>query len=77
MTRTLGVGLLICASAGWASPAQANVATDWNAITLRCVQGAPPTIPANRGGPVGVLDVSLVEAAVQEAVQAIDLRFEQ
>ena len=77
MTRTLGVGLLICACAGWASPAQANVATDWNAITLRCVQGAPPTIPANRGGPVGLLDVALVQAAVHDAVQAIEGRFEQ
>jgi len=57
----------------WA-PARADVVTDWNAITLNCVQG-PPT-PANRAGPGGLLDVALVQAAVHDAVQAIQGRFE-
>lgn len=65
------------AASGWA-PAQASVVTDWNAITLVCVQGqtAPVVIPANRAGPSGNLDVALVHAAVHDAVQANQGRFE-
>jgi hypothetical protein len=42
------------------------------------VQGkpAPDPVPANRGGPVGLLDIALVQAAVHEAVQAVQGRFE-
>ena len=65
------------ATSGWA-PAQADVVTDWNLITLVCVQGqtAPVAIPANRAGPSGNLDVALVHAAVHDAVQANQGRFE-
>ncbi|MDQ3831059.1 MAG: vanadium-dependent haloperoxidase, partial [Candidatus Tectomicrobia bacterium] len=48
--------------------------TDWNAVTLSCVQGPPS--PPNRGGPAGLLDIALVQAAVHDAVQAIQGRFE-
>ena len=51
------------------SPAHADAVTDWNAITVNCVS-------VNRPGPVGVLDVALVQAAVHDAVQAIQGRFE-
>jgi len=59
-------------------PVQASVVTDWNAITLICVQGqvAPVAIPANRAGPPGLLDTALVQAAVHDAVQANQGRFE-
>ena len=65
------------ATSGW-TPAQASVVTDWNAITLICVQGqvAPVAIPANRAGPPGLLDTALVQAAVHDAVQANQGRFE-
>jgi len=65
------------ATSGW-TPAQASVVTDWNAITLICVQGqvAPVAIPANRAGPAGLLDTALVQAAVHDAVQANQGRFE-
>ena len=65
------------ATSGW-TPAQASVVTDWNAITLICVQGqvAPVAIPANRAGPPGLLDTALVHAAVHDAVQANQGRFE-
>ena len=51
-----------------------DVVTEWNAITQRCVSGGPT--PANRAGPVGLLDIALVQAAVHDAVQAIEGRFE-
>jgi hypothetical protein len=65
------------ATSGW-TPAQASVVTDWNAITLICVQGqvAPVAIPANRAGPPGLLDTALVHAAMHDAVQANQGRFE-
>jgi hypothetical protein len=52
--------------------------TQWHAVTLVCVHGkqAPDPVPANRGVPVGLLDVALVQAAVHDAVQAIQGRFE-
>ena len=62
----------------WA-PAAASPVTDWNAITLVCVQGRPtplPAIPPNRGGPPGLLDIALIQAAVSDAVQAVQGRFE-
>jgi hypothetical protein len=67
-------GVLLClASIPWSS-ANADVVTQWNAITLGCVQGPPN--PPNRGGPPGLLDIALVQAAVHDAVQAIEGRFE-
>jgi hypothetical protein len=57
----------------WTS-AQADAVTEWNAITVSCVQGS--STPANRGGPSGLLDIALVQAAVHDAVQAIEGRYE-
>lgn len=62
----------VCLTA-W-SAAHADVVTEWNAVTLRCVQG--DVSPANRGGPAGLLDIALVQAAVHDAVQTIQGRFE-
>jgi hypothetical protein len=56
------------------TPVQADAVTEWNAITLSCVQGPPA--PPNRGGPAGLLDIALVQAAVHDAVQAIEGRYE-
>jgi hypothetical protein len=52
-----------------------DVVTDWNAISLRCVQGGPGAA-ANRTGAVGLLDIALVQAAVHDAVQAIEGRYQ-
>jgi len=74
VTRSLGVGgMIACVCLGWTAPVHADVVTDWNAITQRCVLGGPT--PANRGGPPGLLDIALVQAAVHDAVQAIEGRF--
>ncbi|HEX7173987.1 MAG TPA: vanadium-dependent haloperoxidase [Pyrinomonadaceae bacterium] len=44
--------------------------TDWNAIAVQA------TITGGRPGPTGVLDIAMVQAAVYDAVQAIERRYE-
>lgn len=68
-TGALALACIAC----WPT-AHADVVTDWNAITVSCVQGGAN--PAKRGGPAGLLDIALVQAAVHDAVQAIQGRFE-
>ncbi len=60
--------LLVGGSAG-----RADVVTDWNALAVQCISTATP--PA-RGGPPGLLDLALMHAAMHDAVQAIEHRFE-
>lgn len=70
MARLRGfAGLVIGISLGVAGPAYADVVTDWNARTMSCAG-------VNRPGVPGLLDVALVQAAVHDAVQAIQGRFE-
>ena len=49
-----------------------DAATDWNAIAVQALVVAVPPRP----GPVAFLDMAIVQAAVHDAVQAIDRRFE-
>lgn len=74
MTIRRTIGAIALASLAWWPTANADVVTDWNAITVSCVQGGAH--PAKRGGPAGLLDIALVQAAVHDAVQAIQGRFE-
>ena len=74
----------VCAAAlafvGWAGAAQANAVTEWNAITVRYVTGAPtavPVIPVGRAGATGFLDMALVQVAVHDAVQTIEGKYER
>jgi hypothetical protein len=77
MFKTVSVGLVLAVTCFTAATvAHADVVTDWNGITLRCVQGVPGSVPANRSGPVGLLDIALIQAAVHDAVQAIEGRYE-
>jgi hypothetical protein len=48
----------------------ADVVADWNAITVQA------TLTANRSGPSGVIDIAIVHAAIYDAVQAIEKRYE-
>ncbi len=69
--------IVLCAAFGGSAPARADAVTNWNAIALRCVQVPVAPAPApNRGGPPGLLDIALIQAAVHDAVQAIQGRFE-
>ena len=67
LARAVAAGLACLAAASWVAPASANVVTEWNAIALGCI---------TRGGPTQAFDSALVQAAVHDAVQAIEKRYE-
>ncbi len=69
MARRCFIGLVASIALGFAASAQADVVTDWNARTVSCAS-------ANRAGVPGLLDIALVQAAVHDAVQAIQGRFD-
>jgi hypothetical protein len=69
MKRQHLIGFLVCVGLSWASSAHADAVTYWNDVTVEAVTAGRP------GGP-GFLDVALVHAAVHDAVQAIQRRFE-
>jgi hypothetical protein len=56
----------------WAVPARADAVSDWNAIAVQAITTAVPPRP----GPTGVLDIAMVQAAVYDAVESIDGRFQ-
>ena len=66
--RTLG--LFVCAFVVSVSTAAADVITEWNATTLAAVAAGA------RRGPSGLFDVALVHAAMYDAVNAFEGRFE-
>jgi hypothetical protein len=65
--RVAALAGLACLAASWTVPASANVVTEFNAIALSCIP---------RGGPATAFDVALMQAAVHDAVQAIEKRYE-
>src|SRR5262245_25634496 len=69
MARLRGrTSLIVLLSAGWVASAGADAVTDWNAIAVETIITAAPPTPQ--------IDLGLVQAAVHDAVQAIDGRFE-
>ena len=64
-------GWMLCGVLGAAQPVFADVdaVADWNRIAVDAVT-------VGRPGPVGLVDIALVQIAVHDAVQAIDRRFE-
>jgi hypothetical protein len=74
MMKWQPIALLIgCGALAGAESVRADAVTEWNATTLSCSQGPPA--PANRPGPPGLADIAIVQAAVHDAVQAIQGRF--
>jgi hypothetical protein len=70
MLRSKGfISLIVCGLFGATAPAHADAVVDWNAIALDAV-----TI--GRPGPIGMVDVALVQLAVHDAVQSLDRRYE-
>jgi hypothetical protein len=55
----------------WSPVAQADAAVDWNAIAADAIATASPPRP----GPVGFLDIAVVQVAAYDAVQAIGGKF--
>ena len=74
MKRTRRIGrlaaLIVCCTLAWAGPAGADAVTHWNEIAANAVA-------VGRAGPSGFLDLALVQAAVYDAVQSIELRFKK
>jgi hypothetical protein len=65
---------VLCTAVAWTNPAAADVITDWNERTLPVVAAAAP---AGRGAtPAVFIDIAMVHAAMYDAVQAYDKRFE-
>lgn len=56
--------------AGLTSSVRADAVSDWNAIAVQS------TITGARPGPSGVIDVAMVHAAIYDAVQAIEKKYE-
>src|SRR5580700_7517101 len=70
MKRSLGLAsLIVCVCLSWAGLACADVVSDWNAIAS---QTAIPVRP----GPSAILDLAMVHAAIHDAIQAFQGRFE-
>jgi hypothetical protein len=63
--------LMAFAALSWSHIARADAVLDWNAIAVNTISTASPPRP----GPVGFLDLAIVQAAVYDAVQAIDGKF--
>jgi hypothetical protein len=59
------------AALSWSNVARADAVLDWNAIAVNAIATASPPRP----GPVTFLDLAVVQAAVYDAVQAIDGKF--
>ena len=74
--RSVLAALLGIASLLWAGPALADAVTDWNAITAQVIATAAVTNTPPRPGPSAILDYAMVQAAVNDAVQAIEGKFE-
>lgn len=62
-------GLIVCGFLSWSGLALADSVTHWNEI-------AAASVASGRPGPIGQTDLALVQAAVHDAVQAIEGRFE-
>jgi hypothetical protein len=64
------VGIFLCAGT-----ARADVVTDWNLIAVQTMSSLAPATHA-RPGPSVILDFATVHAAMHDAIQAIDHRYE-
>jgi hypothetical protein len=69
--RWVAAGLL--GALGWSNAASADAVTDWHEIAANTLCSGPAAPP--RSGPVGYLDMALVQAAVYDAVQNIGGKF--
>lgn len=65
------VGFVVCGWLSWTGTVHADAVTDWNVIAVQALATAAPARPIL----VAFLDVAIVQAAVHDAVQAIDRRF--
>jgi hypothetical protein len=64
------ISIIACACLIWAGAARADVVVDWNVFAAQAISAAA------RPGPSGVFDFAMVHAAMHDAVQAIEGRFQ-
>ena len=73
MKRRSLIGLVVCACVGWTGTvtvrAVPTAVTYWNEV-------ANGAVTIGRPGPIGALDLAIIAAAVHDAVQAIEGRYE-
>ena len=69
MLRIKSLCGLVLLALGNVALASTEAVVDWNEITVQAVS-------AGRPGPIGIVDIALVQVAVHDAVQAIDRQFE-
>src|SRR5262245_52999380 len=68
--------LIVCGYLSWVAPALADAVADWNAVTAQAIATAAAANSPPRPGPSAILDYAMVHAAVHDAVQAIEGKFE-
>ena len=71
ITAVTTAPLIALAALSWSHDVRADAVLDWNAIAANTISTASPPRP----GPVGFLDLAIVQAAVYDAIQAIDGKF--
>jgi hypothetical protein len=64
------ISIIACACLISAGPASADVVVDWNGFTMQAIAAGV------RPGPSSVFDLAMVHAAMHDAVQAFQGRFE-
>jgi len=69
------VGLVVCGFLTWTG-ARADAVSDWNAITAQTVANAAVSGMPPRPAATAILDFAMVQAAVNDAVQAIEGKYE-
>jgi hypothetical protein len=77
MTKVLRVmGLVALSTVVSATSVHANVVAEWNALAVQCISVGAGGLPPSRPGPPGLLDLAIVHAAMHDAIQAIEDRYE-
>ena len=71
--KTAGDSVHLCCIASGTASARADAVVDWNAITAEAIGKA---MGAGRPGQTTLLDFAMVHAAIHDAVQAIEKRFD-
>jgi hypothetical protein len=69
-------GLIICSCLMWAAPAAADPISELNVIVLNTIFPAPPAPALRPAGASPLLDFAMVHAAIHDAVQAYEKRFQ-
>src|SRR5262247_4236053 len=65
------ISFVVCGWLSWTGTVHADAVTDWHGIAVQTLAAAVPS----RTNTVVYLDLAIVQAAVHDAVQAIDKRF--